>query len=178
MFRLFRCAAALLLLAAAAFAAEPQKFIRLRNGRITTTPAQAAAVQPADSARVSGLVLIQFETAPTPEQRQQLTDLGVDLLSYVPDDAFIADANQVPPGKLRALSFIRWVGPFRPEHKIHGKLADSAAAKAAIEKKAAGAKITKVETLTKGGKTTYEAAITKGKKTSEITVAADGSAVK
>jgi len=53
-----------------------------------------------------------------------------------------------------------------------------AAAKAAIEKKAAGAKITKVETLTKGGKTTYEAAITKGKKTSEITVAADGSAVK
>jgi len=53
-----------------------------------------------------------------------------------------------------------------------------AAAKAAIEKKAAGAKITRVETLTKGGKTTYEAAITKGKKTSEITVAADGSAVK
>ena len=53
-----------------------------------------------------------------------------------------------------------------------------AAAKAAIEKKAAGARVTKVETLTKGGKITYEAAITKGKKTSEITIAADGSAVK
>src|SRR5713226_3278127 len=52
------------------------------------------------------------------------------------------------------------------------------AAKAAIEKKAAGAKITKVETLTKRGNTTDEAAITKGKKTSEITVAADGSPAK
>jgi len=52
------------------------------------------------------------------------------------------------------------------------------AARAAIEKKAAGAKISKVETLTKGGKTTYEAAITKGRKSSEITVDADGSAVK
>lgn len=52
------------------------------------------------------------------------------------------------------------------------------AARAAIEKKAAGRKITRVETLTKDGKTTYEAAIKKMWKTSEITVAADGSSVK
>lgn len=51
-------------------------------------------------------------------------------------------------------------------------------ARAAIEKQAAGAKITKVETLTKGGATTYEAAITRKGKISEVTVAADGSAVK
>lgn len=131
MFRLFLYAAALLLMAAAAYAAEPQKFIRLRNERITTTPPAAAAVQAADKSRVSGLILVQFESAPTPEQRQQVADLGVDLLSYVPDDAFIADANQVPPGKLRALPFIRWVGPFRAEQKIHGKLNTSAAAKGA-----------------------------------------------
>ncbi len=133
MFRLFRCAAALLLLAAVAFAAQPEKSIRLRNERITTTPASAAVApaKSANTANLSGLFLIQFDAAPTSDQRQQLADLGVELLSYVPDDAFIADANQVPPGKLRALPFIRWVGPFKAEHKIHGKLTSQAAKKTA-----------------------------------------------
>ena len=53
-----------------------------------------------------------------------------------------------------------------------------APAKAAIEKKAVGGKITKVETLTKGKSVTYEAAIKKGMKTSEVTVNADGSSTK
>jgi len=53
-----------------------------------------------------------------------------------------------------------------------------AAARAAIEKQAAGGKITKVETLTIGKTVTYEAAVVRKGKTSEIAVAADGSAVK
>jgi len=53
-----------------------------------------------------------------------------------------------------------------------------AAARAAIEKKVAGGKITRVETLTKAGVTTYEAAYTKGGKTLEVSVKADGSEVK
>ena len=53
-----------------------------------------------------------------------------------------------------------------------------APARAAIEKKAAGGKITKVEILTKGQTIVYEAAITKGGKKSEIVVAADGSIAK
>jgi uncharacterized membrane protein YkoI len=52
------------------------------------------------------------------------------------------------------------------------------AARAAIEKQAAGGKITKVETLTIGKTVTYEAAVVRKGKTSEIAVAADGSAVK
>lgn len=52
-----------------------------------------------------------------------------------------------------------------------------AGAKAAIEKKAAGGKVAKVETVTEGGKVFYEAAlVVKGKK-SEIKVSADGSPV-
>ena len=54
-----------------------------------------------------------------------------------------------------------------------------AAAKAAIEKKAAGGKITIVETLTKGKTVTYEAAITsKSGKKSEYQVDADGKEIK
>ena len=88
----------------AAFA-TPTKSIRLRNETITTElpTAQTARTAPAPAAAPTaespalGLFLIQFETIPTPTERQELNDLGVDLLSYVPDDAFIADASNVPP---------------------------------------------------------------------------------
>lgn len=54
-----------------------------------------------------------------------------------------------------------------------------APAKAAIQKKVAGSKITKVETLTRGKTTTYEATFTtKAGKASEVEVNADGSAAK
>jgi len=51
-------------------------------------------------------------------------------------------------------------------------------ARAAIERKAAGGKITRVETVTKGGTVAYEAAVAKAGKRSEVAVAADGSSTK
>ena len=48
------------------------------------------------------------------------------------------------------------------------------AAKAALEKLAAGGKIKGVESVTKGHTVTYEAVIVKGLKKSEVVVAADG----
>jgi uncharacterized membrane protein YkoI len=49
------------------------------------------------------------------------------------------------------------------------------AAKAAIEKKATGGKVTKVETVTEGSKVSYEAVVNKNGKNSEVAVNADGS---
>jgi len=53
-----------------------------------------------------------------------------------------------------------------------------ALAKSAIEKKAAGGKITKVEMVTKGPSVSYEAAITKTGKKFEVAVKPDGSSTK
>lgn len=53
-----------------------------------------------------------------------------------------------------------------------------AAARAAIEKQAAGGKIVKVETVTRGASVTYEASYTKGGRTRELAVKANGSPVK
>jgi uncharacterized membrane protein YkoI len=47
-------------------------------------------------------------------------------------------------------------------------------AKAAIQKKAVGGKVTRVEILTKGKAVAYEAGINKGGKASEVSVKADG----
>jgi uncharacterized membrane protein YkoI len=52
------------------------------------------------------------------------------------------------------------------------------AAKAAIEKRAGGGKINRVETLTRGKSVVYEAVIIRGGKSSEFTVTAEGAPTK
>jgi hypothetical protein len=110
-------------------AAGQAKQIRLRTETITTTP--AAKLAPAAQfqkqglslqAPASGLFLVQFENPPGPAERADLQSLGVELLTYVPEDAFVARFNNVSPDKVVALGNVRWVGPYRPEYKIHPRL--------------------------------------------------------
>jgi len=109
--------------------AAQAKPIRLRN-EIIPTEASAQGTAKAASALpqspVSGLVLVQVAGAMTPSWQAELRSLGVELLKYVPDDAFITKFNNVPTDKIRALGFVRWVGPYRPDHKIHPRLAAAA----------------------------------------------------
>jgi hypothetical protein len=72
-----------------------------------------------------------LNSALEPGWRAELRSAGVELLKYVPDDAFITHFNNVSPAKVRALSFVRWVGSYRPDQKIHPRLA--AAARAALQ---------------------------------------------
>ena len=117
-------------------AAGQTKQIRLRNETITTTPASKAVAAAQLQAQglsaktpASGLFLIQFENTPSPTDRAELQTLGVELLKYVPEDAFVARFNNVSPDKVGGLRYVRWVGPFRPDDKIHPGL--SAAARVA-----------------------------------------------
>ncbi len=119
------------------FAADGQtKQIRLRNETITTSPAAKMAPAARFQAQglsaktpASGLFLVQFENPLSPVERAELRAQGVELLKYVPDDAFVSRFNNVSPDKVGGLSCVRWVGPFRPDDKIHPSL--SAAARAA-----------------------------------------------
>src|SRR5690242_15722656 len=99
------------------------KTIHLRNGAISTPPKAAAAVQTRTfTPAASGLFLVQFTDPVQPAWREQLRRMGVELVRYVPDDAFIARFNNVSPASVGALSFVHWVGAYRPEHKIHPRL--------------------------------------------------------
>jgi serine protease AprX len=116
------------------FAADGQnRTIHLRTETIRTeSRTNAAALAPArdmaSQASASGLFLLQLENTVTPDRQAELRTLGVELLHYVPDDAFITRFNQVPLDKVRALSFVRWVGAYRPDHKLHPRLAALASA--------------------------------------------------
>jgi subtilisin family serine protease len=106
------------------------KSIRLRNETIVTNPSATnlSAANPAlaRSKPVSGLFLLQFQDHPQPAWRGQLKSLGVDLLRYVPDDAFIARLENAQPSQIQSLGFVRWLGPYRPEHKVHPRLITAA----------------------------------------------------
>jgi subtilisin family serine protease len=110
------------------------KPIRLRNG-VVLTEATRAGMNQAQSALpqppVSGLFLIQFTSPPGRDMRDQLDTMGVDLLRYVPEDAFVARLEGVSLDRLRAQPSVQWIGEYQPSYKIHPRLA--AAARAASQ---------------------------------------------
>lgn len=131
MFRIFArraCSFVLLcLISSLTASAEPRKPIRLRHGVIhpehsPTAPGTRAAVATAPDQPARGLFLVQFTEPPRPEWCEHLRAMGVELLHYVPEDAFVAQFEAAPPGRVRQLSFVQWVGPYRPEHKLERKL--------------------------------------------------------
>src|SRR5882762_6442729 len=80
------------LLVAFSFTGLHAKSIRLRNPVVPEkSAAKSAAITGKFTGNVpgSGLYLIQFREALTPASRDQLSAAGIELLRYVPDDAFI-----------------------------------------------------------------------------------------
>jgi hypothetical protein len=112
-------------------AGAQMKPIRLRNGVIpaqasqpVTNQVRSALVQPP----VSGLFLVQFSSPPGREAREQLAFLGVDLLHYVPEDAFIVRLRGVSLDQLRTDPIVQWVGKYDSAYKVHPRLAAAARA--------------------------------------------------
>lgn len=99
------------------------KPIRLRNETIEppATVSRAAALRaPSVTVTQSGLFLMQFTNAPTAEERQSLAAQGIELLRYVPDDAYIARFRNVP----QATSARRgqFVTAYLPRHKLDAQV--------------------------------------------------------
>ena len=69
------------------------RIIRLRNETIATPPKSVAALQPlAVESPATGLFLVQFIDRVQPVWREQLREMRVELIRYVPEDADQAHA--------------------------------------------------------------------------------------
>src|SRR5207249_1934005 len=114
--------------------AAQNKPIRLRNENIATFPVEKTAAKgAAPAAEVTGLYLIQFTGPFQAGWEEQLRLLQVELVRYVPEDAFIARLNGTRLGALHQLAFVRWSGVYRPEHKVHAPLSALSKKKAVAE---------------------------------------------
>lgn len=132
--RLAKWVCTALLLSQSILGQAADKRIYLRAETILTSQAtEPAAALPTGAGQVrlageavaepvSGLFLVQFEDGLQPGWRQALRGLGVELVRYVPQDAFIVRLNNVRLAQLKALPFVRWVGAFRPDYKLHPRL--------------------------------------------------------
>jgi subtilisin family serine protease len=124
------------LLGSVAVSLAADKRVRLRSEIIATPEADkspAGRARATEGGVASGLFLVQFEDQFQPAWKGSLRAMGVELVRYVPDDAFVARFDNVRVNAVRALPFVRWVGEFRPDHKIHPRLKNQAQGKPARE---------------------------------------------
>jgi hypothetical protein len=99
--------------------------IRLRNETVLT-PAQGPTLAVTAGQPMDGLFLVQCTGPIQPDWRVALEQSGLRVLHYVPEDAFVVRARGASPAALSALAFVRWVGPYRPEHKVFSGLRELA----------------------------------------------------
>lgn len=107
------------------------KPLGLRNQDLAIKAAATAKTKALASAPASGLFVIQFREPVKPEWRAQLRALGVDLLRYVPQDAFVAQFENVNPKTIQKLPYVQYVGEYRKENKVHRQLQSGASLTAA-----------------------------------------------
>ena len=100
-----------------------QRLIHLKNEVIRPDPSgRGKMAAELSSQPLTGLYLIQFTNTVQPEWRSRLQSMAVDLVKYIPDDAFIARLQGVKPGEITSLPYVRYLGPYRARHKIHPAL--------------------------------------------------------
>lgn len=107
---------------------ESARPIRLRNETIPTPaqrPAPNSTAAPAHPS-LDGLFLVQCTGPIEAAWRTGLEQQGVRILHYVPDDAFLVRANGIQSTALTSLPYVRWLGPYRPEHKVFAGLREAA----------------------------------------------------
>jgi hypothetical protein len=113
--------------------AAQTKTIRLRNGAITNeAPVAQPRLQATIPTPVSGLYLVQFTGPVQPEWRNELAELGVQLIRYVPDDTFIARFANTPLSLVRAKSFVFYADEYKAIHKVHAGVTDQLRAQVGV----------------------------------------------
>jgi uncharacterized membrane protein len=65
-----------------------------------------------------GLFLIQFIGPSVPSWVEQVERLGCDLVSYIPDNGYIAKMTREGRSDVVDLPFVRWVGPYHPGYRV------------------------------------------------------------
>jgi hypothetical protein len=116
-----------LLLSAVAGAQERAPRSPLRLQTATFDPLYdgepAAALAGAPDPAAGDYVIVQFVGPVEPAWVEQAEALGVELLGYLPENAYAARVAPADLARLRSLPAVRWVGPYRAAYKLAPALA-------------------------------------------------------
>ncbi|HUL51557.1 MAG TPA: S8 family serine peptidase, partial [Candidatus Nitrosotalea sp.] len=102
--------------------------IALRSGRfspIGSPPRNLAALRAASNSQEPIHVLVQFDQIPDAASRRTLRAHGLDLLGYVPSNAFVSKVSSRTAPEDLARNHVKWIGGFYPEDKLPARITSS-----------------------------------------------------
>jgi hypothetical protein len=107
-------------------AVKDSRLNRIELGAVSFDTTVSQPTVPAGFQQVDGpgkrLRLVQFRGPVTPEWMQRLRSSGAQVVSYVPNNAYLVQLDKAGEGKLRAMQGpddpIQWIGPYHPYYKI------------------------------------------------------------
>ena len=107
------------------------KSILIRLGRTHFDPLRAIPVRESAISKVEAhtkaqkaYYIVQFDGPVLSSWKKTLENVGVELLDYVPDFAFIARMDSTKEDAVRALPHVRWVGIYQPSYRISQNAVD------------------------------------------------------
>jgi len=68
------------------------------------------------------LFIVQFFTQPLEEYRRGLEDLGAEIHHYLSSQAYLVRMDAARAASVRALPFVRWVGPYELAYKLEPEI--------------------------------------------------------
>ncbi len=94
----------------------PASPIRLRGH--VFDPLQTAEAAKATTFSSDDLYILQFRGPVRDDWKTAVTQAGARLYDYIPENAFIARIDNAHLAPVRAMPFVRWIGPFKPAYRV------------------------------------------------------------
>ena len=98
--------------------------LALRLGRVDPMDGLPAFNELPESQSNGRLWIVQFHTQSLESYRSAMTDAGVIIRSFLPENAHVVEASPEQAVALTDQPFVRWVGPYRPILRLDPALMD------------------------------------------------------
>ncbi|MGC6487645.1 MAG: hypothetical protein ACON4Z_08375, partial [Planctomycetota bacterium] len=107
-----------LALSGAASAQNPAGLLKLRFAAfdpVVTQPELPAGLESTDAQR---LVIVQFDGLPTQRGRDLIAAAGGEVVSYLPENAYVVRVGRDAAAAIGADAGVRWVGAYHPAYRL------------------------------------------------------------
>ncbi|MFE0039119.1 S8 family serine peptidase [Streptomyces sp. NPDC059015] len=96
--------------------------VRLRTRTFDPTTPEGERSRPRGNLRTKsgGTYLVQLTTTPLDSHRAELAALGARIGAYIPDATYVVRMDKAARGRVAALPYVRWVGPYDAGDKLEG----------------------------------------------------------
>ena len=98
--------------------------IYLKSGTLITGEKKTMSIAGAQSKQGSGYYLVELNEAISDADKQAITDVGAEIIEYIPDNSFIVHLEHCRISALKLLSCVKWIGLYKAEYKSKDSFAD------------------------------------------------------